>query len=55
MQTTIKLDSISYQMYLPNSDKDSIQKYIFATKQPYEQEVLETILKFAKNGGGDLR
>lgn len=48
----INLDKINYKMYLPNFDTDMIQKYIFNTKLPYEQSVLEYILKDAQMGGG---
>lgn len=50
MVTDINLDKINYKMYLPNFDTDMIQKYIFNTKLPYEQSVLEYI-KTLKWGG----
>lgn len=52
MIVDINLDETNYKMYLPNFDKDIIQKHIFSTKLPYEQSVLEYILKDVQIGGG---
>ena len=52
MIVDISLEQTNYRMYLPNFNQDAIQKYIFSTKLPYEQSVLEYILKDAQMGGG---
>ncbi|WP_299549295.1 FkbM family methyltransferase [uncultured Helicobacter sp.] len=46
----LKKEGVKYQMYLPFKKTDYIQKIINTTKQPYEYEMLQTMLKRIKRG-----
>ena len=46
----LKDEGVQYKMYLPFKDTDYIQRIINTTKQPYEYEMLQTILKRIPKG-----
>lgn len=46
----LKEEGVEYKMYLPFKDTDYIQKIINTTKQPYEYEMLQAMLKRIQKG-----
>ncbi|MCI5968529.1 FkbM family methyltransferase [Helicobacter sp.] len=47
---SLKEEGVEYKMYLPFKETDYIQKIINATKQPYEYEMLQAMLKRLQKG-----